>query len=72
MMANTVRQCDGLVSLMSFWTFSDVFDEQGPILKPFNNEFGLRAKDGINRPVYYAFGMLHQLGDQRLPMTQST
>lgn len=25
--ANTVRQCDGLVTMMSFWTFSDVFEE---------------------------------------------
>ncbi len=65
-LANTVRQCDGLVNLMSFWTFSDVFEEQGPIPKPFNNGFGLRAKGGIDRPVYYAFGLLHQLGDQRL------
>ena len=43
-LANTVRQCDGLVNLMSFWTFFDVFEEQGPIPKPFNNGFGLRAK----------------------------
>jgi xylan 1,4-beta-xylosidase len=29
--ANTVRQCDGLSEMMSFWTFSDVFEEGGPI-----------------------------------------
>ncbi len=33
--ANTVRQCDGHVTMMSFWTFSDVFEEGGPIPKPF-------------------------------------
>ena len=65
-LANTVRQCDGLVDSMSFWTFSDVFEEQGPIAKPFIGRFGLRAKGGINKPAFYAFELLHQLGNQRL------
>ncbi|MEA3006211.1 MAG: xylan 1,4-beta-xylosidase, partial [Acidobacteriaceae bacterium] len=64
--ANTVRQCDGNVTMMSFWTFSDVFEEGGPIPKPFEGEFGLRAKGGINKPSYYGFALLHQLGDRRL------
>jgi xylan 1,4-beta-xylosidase len=65
-LANTVRQCDGMVKMMSFWTFSDVFEEGGPIPKPFVGMFGLRAKGGINKPSYYAYGLLHQLGDQRI------
>ncbi|HWG20642.1 MAG TPA: hypothetical protein VG225_08930 [Terracidiphilus sp.] len=65
-LANTVRQCDGLVDMMSFWTFSDVFEENGPIPKPFVGMFGLRAKGGINKPSYYAYGLLHQLGDHRI------
>jgi len=64
--ANTVRQCDGLSEMMSFWTFSDVFEEGGAIPKPFIGEFGLRAKGGINKPSYYAWGLLHELGDQRI------
>jgi xylan 1,4-beta-xylosidase len=65
-LANTVRQCDGMVQMLSFWTFSDVFEEGGPIPEPFEGEFGLRAKGGINKPSYYAYGLLHQLGDHRL------
>lgn len=65
-LANTVRLCDGLVTMLSFWTFSDVFEEGGPIAKPFAGMFGLRAKGGINKPSYYAYGLLHQLGDTRL------
>lgn len=65
-LANTVRACDGNVTMMSFWTFSDVFEEGGPIPKPFIGEFGLRAKGGINKPSYYAFSLLHQLGDRRI------
>jgi xylan 1,4-beta-xylosidase len=64
--ANTVRQCDGLSEMMSFWTFSDVFEEGGPIPKPFIGEFGLRAEGGINKPSYYAWGLLHQLGEKRI------
>jgi xylan 1,4-beta-xylosidase len=64
--ANTVRQCDGHVNMMSFWTFSDVFEEGGPIPKPFEGHFGLRGKGGINKPSYYGFALLHQLGDRRL------
>ncbi len=64
--ANTIRECDGKVNEMSFWTFSDVFEEGGPILHPFAGHFGLRAKGGINKPSYYGFALLHKLGDRRI------
>jgi len=64
--ANTVRECDGTVDMLSFWTFSDVFEEGGPIQRPFEGHFGLRAKGGVNKPSFYAFGLLHRLGDRRL------
>ncbi len=65
--ANTIRECDGKVDQMSFWTFSDVFQEDGPIARPFEGHFGLRAKGGINKPSYYGFALLHLLGNERLP-----
>ena len=65
-LANTIRECDGNVEMMSFWTFSDVFEEGGPIPKPFVGMFGLRARGGINKPSYYAYGLLHQLGTERI------
>jgi len=68
-LANTVRQCDGLVDMMSFWTFSDVFEEGGPIPRPFIGQFGLRAQFGINKPSYYGFALLHQLGNRRIAAT---
>ena len=40
-LADTIRQCDGMVEMMSYWTFSDVFDEQGPIQQPFYGGFGI-------------------------------
>ncbi len=65
-LANTVRECDGIAGMLSFWTFSDVFEEGGPVRRPFVGLFGLRAKGGINKPSFYAFGLLHRLGDRRI------
>ncbi|HEX6879456.1 MAG TPA: glycosyl hydrolase family 39 [Terriglobales bacterium] len=65
-LADDVRQCDGLVDMMSFWTFSDVFEENGPIREPFEGHFGLIAEGGIKKPSYNGFALLHRLGDQRL------
>lgn len=65
-MADTIRQCDGLVDEMSYWTFSDVFEEQGVVKKPFYGGYGLIAEGGIPKPAFNAFLLLHLLGDQRL------
>ncbi len=67
-MADTIRQCDGFVTEMSYWTFSDVFEEQGVVKKPFYGGFGLIAEGGIPKPAYAAFQVLHQLGDRRIAL----
>ena len=46
-MADTIRQCDGLVDEMSYWSFSDVFEEQGVVKKPFYGGYGLIAAGGF-------------------------
>ena len=67
-MADTIRQCDGLVDMMSYWTFSDVFEEQGVVTTPFHGGFGLVAEDRIPKPAFHAFKLLHQLGEERLAL----
>jgi xylan 1,4-beta-xylosidase len=64
--ADTIRQCDGLVDTLSYWTFSDVFEEQGVVKEPFYGGFGLIAEDGLPKPTFNAFMLLHRLGVQRL------
>jgi xylan 1,4-beta-xylosidase len=66
-MADTIRQCDGLTDMMSYWTFSDVFEEQGVVKRPFYGGYGLIAEDGLPKPALNAFQMLHHLGDVRIP-----
>jgi xylan 1,4-beta-xylosidase len=67
-MADTIRQCDGLVDMMSYWTFSDVFEEQGVVKRPFYGGYGLIAEDGLPKPAFNAFKLLHRLGDTRIPV----
>ena len=66
-MADTIRQCDGLVQSMSYWTFSDVFEEQGVVKTPFYGGYGLLAERGVPKPAFLVFSLLHTLGDTRLP-----
>ncbi len=65
-LADDIRQCDGLVTMMSFWTFSDVFEENGPKREPFDGGFGLIALGRIKKPSYSAFALLHKLGQERI------
>jgi xylan 1,4-beta-xylosidase len=65
-LADTISQCDGMTVAMSYWSFSDVFEEQGVVKTPFYGGFGLLAEDNIPKPALNAFAMLHELGDHRL------
>src|SRR5271166_1289452 len=65
-LASTISQCDGLAQMMSYWTFSDVFEGQGIVKEPFYGGYGLIAAGGIPKPSFYAFQVLHRLGDKRL------
>ena len=65
-LATTIAQCDGLTQMMSYWTFSDVFEEQGVVKTPFYGGFGLIAAGNIPKPSFYAMELLHRLGEQRI------
>jgi xylan 1,4-beta-xylosidase len=71
-LADTIRQCDGLVEMMSYWTFSDVFEEQGVVKTPFYGGFGLIAAGGIPKPAFNAFALLHHLGDERIDLNSDS
>jgi xylan 1,4-beta-xylosidase len=64
-LANNIRLCDGLTTTMSYWTFSDVFEEQGVIKTPFYGGYGLIAEGAVPKAAFNAFAMLHRLGDRR-------
>ena len=67
-LADTIRQCDGLVDAMSYWTFSDVFEEQGVVKTPFYGGFGVMSAYSIPKPAFNAFKLLHGLGEERVDL----
>jgi xylan 1,4-beta-xylosidase len=69
-MADTIRQCDGLTEMMSYWTFSDVFEEQGVVKQPFYGGYGLMAAGNVPKPAFDIFALLHDLGDERIAVPQ--
>jgi xylan 1,4-beta-xylosidase len=62
----TVLEAAGLVQGYSWWTFSDLFEENFFPAQPFQGGFGLLTLQGIAKPVYRAFELLHALGDELL------
>ncbi len=67
--AKIVLETDSFVEGYSFWTFSDIFEENYFPSVPFHGGFGLLNLHGIPKPVYRAFQLLHALGDELLPVT---
>lgn len=65
-LANTIQHCDGLVDVTAYCAFSDVFEEQGVVKRPFSGGFGLGAAGNIPKAAYNAFVLLHRLGTERL------
>jgi xylan 1,4-beta-xylosidase len=65
----TILETAGLVEVYSFWTFSDIFEENYFPSVPFHGGFGLLNIHGIPKPTYRAFELLHRLGGELVPLT---
>lgn len=50
----------------SYWTFGDVFEEQGVPFTPFYGGFGLVANGMIPKPTYWTFYFFKQLFDETM------
>jgi xylan 1,4-beta-xylosidase len=59
------RLPDGVLA-MSYWTFSDQFEEAGISDKPFHGGFGLLTMQGLPKPAFFAYRFLNELGDTEL------
>jgi xylan 1,4-beta-xylosidase len=57
----------GATECYSFWTFTDIFEENYFPSTPFHGGFGLLSLHGVAKPVYRAFELLHRLGDEQWP-----
>jgi len=53
-----LRRTQGLVQGMSYWTYSDLFEESGPPTAPFQGGFGLMNPQGVRKPAWFAYKYL--------------
>ena len=51
---------------MSYWVFTDIFEENGPVPRPFHGGFGLITFQNIKKPAYWAYDFLAKLGPLEL------
>ncbi len=69
LVVNVVMGVQDLVQGYSFWTFSDIFEEDYLPSVPFHGGFGLLNLHGIAKPTYRAFELLHRMGSELLPVS---
>lgn len=65
--ARIAMSVDDVVDAYSYWTFSDIFEENYFPSVPFHGGFGLMNLHGIAKPIYRAFQFMRDLGDVQLP-----
>ncbi len=68
---NKLKGTGESVQSMSYWTFTDIFEEAGPRATPFHGGFGLLNYQGIRKPSFYAYQFANRLGDKELVTTDS-
>ncbi len=59
----------GLVDSLSYWVFTDVFEENRKTDSVFHGSFGLINYQGIVKPAFHGYRFLNRLGDEQLART---
>jgi xylan 1,4-beta-xylosidase len=62
-----LKASQGLLQGMSYWTYSDLFEEPGPPTAPFQGGYGLLNPQGIRKPAFFAYKYLHALQGESIP-----
>jgi xylan 1,4-beta-xylosidase len=58
----------GVAQGMSYWTYTDLFEEPGPQNKPFEGGFGLVNPQGVRKAAYFSYKYLHALSGKEIPV----
>jgi xylan 1,4-beta-xylosidase len=61
-----IKQAGSAPNSMSYWVFTDIFEEAGPRFTPFHGGFGLLNYQAIRKPAFYSFQFMNKLGDIEL------
>ena len=66
-----IKQSGSAVNSMSYWVFTDIFEEPGPRFTPFHGGFGLLTIQGIPKSAFYAYQFMNKLGKTELKNTDT-
>ncbi|KQN79031.1 glycoside hydrolase [Duganella sp. Leaf61] len=66
-----LKQVGTAAQSMSYWVFTDIFEEAGPRIEAFHGGFGLMNTQGIKKPAYFAYQFLNQLAPNELKNTDA-
>jgi xylan 1,4-beta-xylosidase len=66
-----LKQVGSAAHSMSYWVFTDIFEEAGPRMEAFHGGFGLMNTQGIKKPAYFAYQFLNRLAPTELKNTDS-
>ncbi|MEO8616744.1 MAG: glycoside hydrolase [Luteolibacter sp.] len=61
-----LKNCGDAAQSMSYWTFTDIFEESAPRWEAFHGGFGLMNYQDIKKPAYFAYQFLNRLGATEL------
>ncbi|MBN2708140.1 MAG: hypothetical protein JXR46_03755 [Calditrichaceae bacterium] len=61
-----IKRVGDAAASMSYWVFTDIFEEPGPRFTPFHGGFGLLNYQAINKPAFYAYKFMNKLGNTEL------
>jgi len=67
-----IKQAGNAANSMSYWVFTDIFEEAGPRFTPFHGGFGLLNYQAINKPAFYSFKFMNMLGKTELVNSDSS
>ena len=67
-----LKQVGNAANSMSYWVFTDIFEEPGPRFTPFHGGFGLMNTQGIKKPAYFSYSFLNKLGTTELQNTDTS
>jgi len=67
-----LKQVGDAPNSMSYWVFTDIFEESGVRFTPFHGGFGLLNYQGIKKPAFYTYHFLNKLGNTELQNSDSS
>jgi len=62
-----LKAVQGIAQGMSYWTYSDLFEEPGPPHAAFEGGFGLMNPQGIRKPAWFTYKYLNALKGREIP-----